>query len=365
MRNLSYLFFSGLFLVACSTIDTQAEYSNATPRSSSDLTLPPGLSSPDTSQGLKMLSPSNQGYTLNKIKDMKIVQGGSERYLLIRNRNVNQVWDSMLAYLNQSGLSIKYKNQTVGIIQTDWANKNNQVKETDIREFFSWVGWGSMYSLKSQFMFRINLWQNESDTQVFVTDYQMNEVYPGCAKYLNQDIKVYSSDTQVPIWMPLPPDPQLELEFLLKFMAFNGLSSIQLQQSESQVKHYDSPEVKKQAVLVGSSLVIYDNFDRSWWRTSLALERSGLGIADRNRSSGEFYVYPLQSQIDNSDPGFLARWFGNDKNSLQLPKPRYIVKLVTQGNQTTLNLSLYFGINETDFGKNQTKYLNELLKQLQ
>lgn len=356
-----------VILAACSSIGSQSEYSSATARSTTDLTVPPGLSSPDVSGGLKML-PSSQvteGYNLNQIKDMQIIQGGSERYLVVKSKSVNQVWPMMLAYLNQAGLSIKYQNKAVGLIQSDWASRNNVVKETDVRALFDWVGWGSMYSLKSQFMFRVNLWQNGNDTEVFVTVYQMNEVYPGCSKYLNQNIKVSSSDGQVPIWMPLPPDPKLELDFLIKFMAFTGLNTQQVKQIESQVMA-QATTAPKAASLQGSTLIINDTFDRSWWRTGLALERVGLGVTDKNRSLGEYYVYPLQSQVENSDPGFIDRWFGNDKNDLQLPKAMYTVKLVNKtSTTTTLDLTLYPGAQDKDFVKNQKKYLNDLLKQLE
>lgn len=363
----NFLIWCGLgLLVACANIDSQAEYSSATPRSTSDLTVPPGLSPPDVSGGLKMLPTAdvNAGYRLDQIKDMQIIQGGSERYLLVKTKTVNQVWPMMMAYLNQAGLNIKYQNKMVGLIQTDWVSRNNVVKEKDVRALFDWIGWGSMYSLKSQFMFRVNLWQNGNDTQVFVTVYQMNEVYPGCAKYLNQDIKVYSSDTQVPMWMPMPPDPKLELDFLIKFMAFASSGSTSIKQIESQIAVVAG--APKAANLQGTTLMISDNFDRSWWRTGLALERVGLGVADKNRSSGEYYVYPLQAQIDNPDPSTFDRWFGKDKSDLELPKPVYTVKLTNKTDTSTmLDLTLYPNARDKDFTKHQTKYLNDLLKQLE
>lgn len=355
-------------LVACSNMGAQSEYSSGSARSTSDLTVPPGLTSPDVSGGLKMLPASqvNEGYKLNQIKDMQIVQGGSERYLMIKGKSVNQVWPMMQAYLNQAGLSIKYQNQTIGLMQTDWASKNNVVKEKDIRAFFDWIGWGNMYSLQSQFMFRINLWQNNGDTQVFVTIYQMNEIYPGCTKYLGQNIRVSSSDNQVPIWMPMPPDPKLELEFLMKFMAFAGPGKEEVKQIESQVAATLVSAGPKAAALQGTTLVIQDSFDRAWWRSGLALERVGLGVTDKNRSLGEYYVYPLQSQVDNPEPGFMDRWFGSNKNNLQIPKAIYTVKLVSKTpTVTNLDISLYSGAVDKDFAKHQTKYLNDLLKQLE
>ena len=368
-----YVMFMGTLMTVaiaisgCSNIGANAEYAAGTARPTSDLTVPPGLTAPDVSAGYKMLSTSNlnEGYKLNSIEDMKIEQAGSERWLVIRGKTVNQVWPMMLGYLNQAGLGVRYQNKTVGVLQTEWTTRNNVVSETGIRKFFDWVGWGSMYSLKSQYMFRVNLWQNGNDTQVFVSDYQMNEVYPGCAKYLNQSIRVYSSDTQIPYWMPLPPDPKLELEFLLRFMAFAGLKPEQVKHVETEVKATAASPQTKMASLQGDRLIISDSFDRAWWRSGLALERVGLGISDKNRSTGEYYAYPLQSQIDNPDPGVIERWFGRDKNNLKQPKPEYTVKLTPSDNITILTIGVYQGATVKDFEKHRQKYLEDLLKQLQ
>lgn len=351
-------------VVACATINTQAEYSSTAGRQSSDLTVPPGLTSPDVSGGLKLLPNDASipgGYQLNKINDMEIIEGGSERFLLVKGKTVNDVWPMVIAYLNQAGLTIEYQNQAVGLIQTDWATHNNVVHETDVRGFFDWVGWGSQYSLKSQLKFRVNVFQNESGVELFVTDYEMNEVYPGCAKYLNQTVKVYSTDAQVPIWMPIPPNPQIELEFLAKFMVFSGIKPELVKQVIAK-----SESASSQAVLQGSNLVIYDTFDRAWWRTELALSRVGLGVTDKNRSNGEYYVYPLQAQVDNPDPGTIARWFRDDKSNLQLPKAKYTVKLVSGASDQQVILTITpYATPDKNFAVEQKKFLDSLLKQLQ
>lgn len=347
-------------IVACSTIDTTAEYSSGTPRSTGSLATPPGLSAPDSGDSsYKMLTGQPQGYELQKINNMRIVQSGSQRWLQVDNRSVNQVWPTVLAYLNELGLTVKYQNQGIGLIQTDWANRNNNVHETGIRAFFDWVGWGGMYSLPSQFMFRVNLWQDGNNALIFVTDFQMNEVYPKCIppKYS----KVEYSNNAPTSWMPLPPDPQLELDFLTRYMAYAGATPQEVKQQVAQVKAQ-----AKMAYIQGTQLVVIDQFDRAWWRSGLALERVGLGVTDKNRSLGEYYVYPLQSQVDNPDPGFLSRWFGSDKNNLKMPTPKYTVKLTAQGDKTMLTITPYN--NQTPdkyFDQTRSKYLDELVKQLQ
>lgn len=361
-----------LLISSCSssTFDSQADYSSAAPRSSSTLIVPPGLTSPEANSNYKMLDikQSQDGYSLNQIKDMQIVQAGSERWLLVKKKSVNQVWPMMLAYLNQQGLNVKIQNKNIGLIQTDWTTRSTVVPETGVRSLFDWVGWGNMYSLQSQYMYRVNLWENESDTLVFVTDYQMNEVYPGCVPNLNQTIKIQPSDAQATKWMPVPANPQLELAFLVQFMAFAGLSPDQVRQVMStaiaQSLQMESGVGPAEANLQGTTLVINDQFDRAWWRTGIALERAELGVADKNRSLGEYYVYPLQAQVDNPDPGFLDRLFGDDKNTLKTPKAIYTVKLQASANQTYLTLTQYPGATDKDFAKHQQQFLEALQKQL-
>ncbi len=358
-----------LCLSACSSttsMDSSAQYNNATPRQTSNLIMPPGLVAPEVNSGYKMLDTKQvqDGYALNQIKDMQIVQGGSERWLVIKRKSVNQVWPMMQAFINQQGFTIKFQNQNVGLIQTEWATRSTTVPETGVRALFDWVGWGSMYSLQSQYMYRITLWQNESDTLIFVTDYQMNEVYPGCAINNNQNIKVQPSDTQATKWMPVPPDPALELGFLMQFMAFAGLSPEEAKAAAATAVAVASESATSQAWLQGTTLVINDQFDRAWWRTGIALERAELGVTDKNRTLGEYYVYPLQAEADNPDPGFLSRFFGDDTNKLHVPKAKYTVKMQANGSQTELSISLYPGVTDADFAKHQKAYLDALQKQL-
>ena len=357
-----------IFISACSTgsVDSQGEYSAATARQTSNLTMPPGLTAPEANSEYKMLDnkQSHDGYTLHQVKDMQIVQGGSERWLVIKGKSVNEVWPMMQAFINQQGYTIKFQNKNVGLIQTEWATRSTTVPETGVRALFDWVGWGNMYSLQSQYMYRITLWQNESSTHIFVTDYQMNEVYPGCVINNNQSIKVQPSDTQATKWMPVAPDPALELGFLMQFMAFAGLSPEEAKKAAAVAVAASTESATSQAWIDGTTLVVNDQFDRAWWRTGIALERAELGVTDKNRTLGEFYVYPLQSEVDNPDPGFLSRLFGDDKDKLQLPKAKYTVKLQANGTRTNVTMSIYPGASDPDFIKHQQTYLNALQKQL-
>ena len=367
-KELALVLVTLIGISACGTVDSQAAYTSTAPRNTDTLVTPPGLNSPDLVTSYKMAPTATQqvqnGYQLATTKGMHIAYGGSQRWLVIESKDVNSVWPMVSAFINQIGLTVKYQNQSIGVMQTDWAARNNKVPQgTSIRGFFDWVGWGSMYSLNSMYMYRITLWQNGKDVVLMDTNYQMDEEYEGCRSPGIADTSTLaSSDQQRTKWIPRPSNPQLELEFLTQYMAFAGMP-------EEQVKKIvaTAESAPKTAALVNNQVVVNDQFDRAWWRTAIALDRVGLGVVDKNRSSGDYYVYPLQAQMDNPDPSFIQRWFGSESaNAKALPKPVYTVKLIAQGNQTLISLTQFDNSTpDKDFTANQKKYLTGLAQQLQ
>jgi len=355
-----------LSLAGCGTTDSQAVFTSAAPRNTDTLVTPPGLNSPDLNTNYKMdLTAQKQAsYQVSNAKGMQIISGGSQRWLVVESQTVDRMMPVMLAYINQLGLTVKYQNPALGVIQTDWSSRNTKVPQgASIRGIFDWIGWGGMYSLNSMFLYRITLWQDGRNVVVMDTNYQMDEVYEGCGKDSISTTSSYaSSDTQRTKWIPRPSNPQLELEFLAQFMAFSGVPQEHVKKIIKQVE-----SAPKDASVVNNQVIVNDQFDRAWWRTAIALDRVGLGIVDKDRTRGEYYVYPLQSQIDNPDPGFFKKWFGKESgNQNSGPKAKYTIKLLAQGNQTLISMVPYDVQNpDKDFAINQKKYMDGLAQQLQ
>lgn len=356
-----------LGLGGCGTTDSQAAFTSAAPRNTDTLITPPGMSSPDLNTNYKMdlTAQKQSSYQVSRARGMSIVTGGSQRWLVIESQSVDRMMPVMLAYINQLGLTVKYQNPALGVIQTDWSSRNTKVPQgASIRGLFDWIGWGGMYSLNSMYLYRVTLWQDGHNVVIMDTNYQMDEVYEGCGRDgISTTSSFASSDTQRTKWITRPSNPQLELEFLAQFMAFAGTPQDQVKKIVKQVE-----SAPKEANLINNNQVIVnDQFDRAWWRTAVALDRIDLGVVDKNRTMGEYYVYPLQAQLDNPDPGFMKKWFGKESaNQNSAPKPLYTIKLVAQGNQTVITMLPYDNQNlDKDFSANQKKYMSGLAQQLQ
>ena len=353
-----------MLLTSCATasnVDSQGSYTSATPRNSSNLIVPPGLDSPQINTDHLMVTNS---YQLESIPNMHIEQGGSERWLVMNNKTVNQVWPVMLAFLNQQGVTLRIQNQAIGLIQSDWISRSNIVPETGVRALFDWAGFGGGYSLQSRYLYRIHLWQNESNTLIFVTNYQMNEVYPGCVSNTAKgaSIRTHTSDAQATKWMPVPASPELEFGFLTQFMGFAGFSSTQIQQITQQINE----SVSQMAFVQNNTLIINTSIDLAWWRTAVAVERANLGISSRNKDLMEYYVYPLQEDIAQTNKtGFMGDLFNKKPVALaNLPQAKYIIKLQQNGQQTILSMSLYPNTSDPDFNRQRQIYLEALYQQL-
>lgn len=368
VRNIGLLSLLIAGLTACGTTDSQAVFTSAAPRDTPNLAAPPGLTAPDVSTTYKMNKPSQtqtSGYQISNVKGMYIASGGSQRWLVLESDTVNNVWPLMMSYMNQLGLTVKYQNQSIGVIQSDWASRNTAVPQgSSLRGIFEWIGWGGMYSLNSMYMYRVTLWQDGNNVVIMDTNYQMDEEYQGCSSPGIANTSSYaSSDQQQTKWIPRGSNPQLELEFLAQFMSFSGLPADEVKKVVATVK-----EPVKNAVVQNNQIIVNDTFDRTWWRTAIALDRVGLGIADKNRSNGEYDVYPLKASVENNDPGFMAKWFSNESATIGNEiKSVYAVKLSTNSNnQTVINFSMYNGVpEEQDFVQKRQKYLDGIANQLQ
>ena len=67
-----------------------------------------------------------------------------------------------------------------------------------------------------------------------------------------------------------------------------------------------------------TSIAFADRFDVAWRRTSVALDRAGFTVEDRDRKAGLFYVrYVDRPEEGKGEPGFFSRLFSS--SSAQAP----------------------------------------------
>jgi len=103
-------------------------------------------------------------------------------------------------------------------------------------------------------------------------------------------------------------------------------------------------------------LAVDDPFDRAWRRVGLALDRSGIAVADRNREKGIYQVHYTDS--DAGKPGFFSRLFGKNKEGAD--QYQILVKEVARGSQ----VSVLGKDGKTDLSDNAGHLLAKIYEQL-
>ena len=322
-------------LTGCSLMggsaDKKLDYRSFEPKTGNNLEVPPDLTAPQIqnkyaipSTGPATASAQAQAQTgqpavatsggvLAPVQDAHIERAGSQRWLVVDNRSPAELWPVLKAFWQDSGFVIKTEEPDLGILETDWAENRAKLPNDMLRKLLETTGLGGIYSTAERDKFRIRLEKGQNGTEVYFTHRGMAEVY----------VDEKKDETR---WQPRPADPELEAEFLSRFMVRLGLTE---EKAKAQAKAAAAPAatapVAARARLTDGALEVSDNFDRAWRRVGLALDRVGLVVTDRDRSAGTYYVKPAENEATETGKKPGGFWSGlafwrSDKNEAGVPK---------------------------------------------
>ncbi|MXR38172.1 outer membrane protein assembly factor BamC [Craterilacuibacter sinensis] len=342
------LLLTGL-ISACSSnavLEKPLDYQSDAPVQQGKLELPPDLTAPQIQNryqlpgngSASLIDYSKTGNSpaqiqqdsnlLVKPANAHIERGGTQRWLVVDNKAPEQVWPLLKAFWQDNGFVIKSEEPDIGLMETDWAENRAKLGMDPVRRMLDTVGLGGIMSTPERDKFRIRLERTSNGTEVYFTHRGMYETY----------INEGKSETK---WQPRPADPELETEFLARFMVRLGHTEDQAKTSAKAVENQPSTVEKTQ--IQAGTLLVNDGFDRAWRRVGLALDRIGLQIVDRDRSQGIYYVRPAKGDVDaqtgKTEGGFwsgLAFW--RDKNEAIQQEEQYRVTVQADGTQTKIQL---------------------------
>jgi outer membrane protein assembly factor BamC len=230
----------------------------------------------------------------DRMADVQMERLGNQRWLRIQ-KPADQIWDKVKTFWTNSGFALTTDNPQLGLLETDWAENRAKLPQDFIRRTLGKVLDG-LYSTGERDKYRIRLERlDDNTTEIFVTHRGMEEVYASNDKTRTQ-------------WQPRASDPTLEIEMMRRLMVALGTSEPMADQAVAQVTAASSVVALPQGQTV---LQFADRFDVAWRRTSLALDRAGFTIEDRDRKAGLFYVRYVDRPNETETPGFFARLFSS------------------------------------------------------
>jgi outer membrane protein assembly factor BamC len=244
-----------------------------------------------------------------QIGDVSIERAGNQRWLVI-NRAPEKVWPLLRDFWTENGFLLTTDEQSLGIIETDWAENRAKLPQDFIRASLGKL-LDSIYSTGERDKFRTRVERNSTGTtEIYVSHRGMVEKYQ-------------SGNAGTTIWTPRPADPELEAEFLRRMMVKMGVTE---EQSKKVATAATAVQTSKIVTQDGQSVVqINEAFDRAWRRVGLALDRTGFTVEDRDRAQGLYFVRYVAPNPDKKEPGFFGKLFGNEANTPVL-KYRILVK---------------------------------------
>ena len=251
----------------------------------------------------------------DRVADIQMERLGNQRWLRIQ-RPPDQIWDKVKNFWIDSGFVLVQDDPQLGLMETEWAENRAKIPQDIVRRTLGKV-FDSLFSTSERDKFRIRLDRiDDNTTEIFVTHRGMEEVYS-------------SADKTQTRWQPRASDPSLEIEMLRRLMVKLGSSEMVADQAAASAEAAAAkPRV---AWTPGQTALSFpDRFDVAWRRISLALDRTGFTVEDRDRKAGLFYVRFVDRPADDQEPGFFAKLFSS--KSTQPPvRMRIAVQEVAAG----------------------------------
>lgn len=260
-----------------------------------------------------------------------LVKSGQQRWALVK-LPPEKVWKLAHEFWVQTGFKTLEERPETGVLETDWAENRAKIPQDIIRNTIGRV-LDMLYSTSERDKFRTRLERNASgETEVYISHKGMIEVADSAT-----DARVYK-------WQPRPSDPELEAEMLQRFIL--SINEPERFKSPKKDKDTNTPIATQERPDRASvsknpdgsiTLDVQDSLDSTWQRTSLAVERLGFTLEDRNRQQGTFVLrYSTEGVPDKKTwADKMSFWKASDKATTAL----YRLKL-TSKTQTNTAISM-------------------------
>jgi outer membrane protein assembly factor BamC len=282
---------------------------------------------------------------LNTLDGMRIERQGSQRWLVI-TATPEQVWPQVRAFWEQRGFTLQVDDAKVGVIETSWAENRAKLPQDIVRATIGRI-FASAFDSGERDQYRTRLERVGNATEITISHRGMEEVFINERK-------------ESTVWRPRATDPQLEAEMLTRLMVSLGAKAEPARVQVAQAADTGATSARARLVVNGTAIEVDDNFDRSWRRVGLALDRGGFTVEDRDRSMGVYYVRWVDPKFaGKDDPNWWDKLTGKGDAAQAV---RYRIAVKANGDKTVVAVLTSSGA--VDVGDNGKKIAAQLATEL-
>jgi outer membrane protein assembly factor BamC len=323
-----------LSLVACSSVDVsgdKVDYRSKAVKSSS-LEVPPDLtqltrdgryqprsgvvSAAGLKQGAEAGSPARAAAAAALVApaavgDLRIERQGDSRWL-VSKLPPETLYPLLRSFWLENGFVLEVDNAQIGVMETGWAENRAKLPLDFLRNAVGKV-FDNLYSTGERDRYRTRIERTAGGSEIFISHRGLTEVYADQRR-------------ESTIWQARPTDPELEAEFLTRFMVKLGVP-----QDSARTTVANAPPATAQArtatVASTAAMEIDESFDRAWRQVGLALDRSGFTVEDRDRSAGLYFVrYIDPKTVGQEAPNFFMKFFSSESATIGTQRFRVLIK---------------------------------------
>ncbi len=259
-------------------------------------------------------------------KNMRLVRQGSLFWLEIQEKP-EKAWTDVHDFFTKIGFQIKGEQAQLGMMETNWLENRADVPKNWFSRLLNKVFSTGMLD---KYRIRIERGDTADSSRIFVAHQGLRQVGQG-----EQLDNALTENLGKDDWVVTNPDPDLEAEMLVRFMAFHGAPETVTQQATAESAKAISPAsiLERDGQVL---LEVNDAFARTWRHVELALDRIGFVIEDRNRSAGVYYIKLPESFRTEAKQTWLSELFSSDKS-----KPisdKYLLVVEDKGDKTLVSV---------------------------
>ena len=226
---------------------------------------------------------------------------GEERWIFLDSPPA-VIWPKIVQYWAANNIRAEVTNPRDGLLESEWVKGDG----ADAEQVFADITSGNSASSKQhKFRLVVEPGIRSGSTEVYLTQRETTGV------------------TGRPNWQGNSDDGELENEMLTKLAFYLGET---INDPVISVVAIENRGTKAELVpdRVRPLLLYKLDFERAWATVGSALENARLEVEDLDRTGQTYYVY--YSEIDEREPGFLARFFTDEEEEQRLGE-RYLVRL--------------------------------------
>ena len=265
---------------------------------------------------------------LPEIDNARVERSGDERWLVIALKP-EVVWPRLRDFWIDQGFALETEEPDIGVMETNWAEEHTPLPAGLLKRMVNALN-DALYgvAIRDRYRTRIERGAEPGTTEIYISHQGAEQmVVGGETQYATRE------GLGERVWQPRPNDPGLEAEMLSRMMVFLGADE---QRADALVAGDTTPDPRARLVREDGSavaLTLDEGFSRAWRRTSLALDRAGFTVEDRDRSRGLFFVrYAVRGDGAQSEKtGWLSRlkFWGNDDGAEQ-GDDAYLIRLIEE-----------------------------------